>query len=91
MSDEPPRYLVFSHEHGRWWRPGASGYTAKLSEAGRHTRETALRICASAIPGAAHTPKHIRVGVLQGYVHVGAELAPAAHTLKEGVSHMLRL
>ena len=65
MSDEPPRYLVFSVEHQRWWRPGACGYTAKLSEAGRYTRESALRICASAIPGAAHINALCEVPVLE--------------------------
>ena len=47
-------YLIFSHEHAAWWRPGSQGYTTKLSEAGRYTRPAALQICAKAIPGAAH-------------------------------------
>jgi hypothetical protein len=44
-------YLVWSHEHGRWWGPGRSGYTRRLSEAGRYTRAEAVAICAKAIPG----------------------------------------
>lgn len=27
-------YLVWSHEHGAWWRPGGHGYTTHLSDAG---------------------------------------------------------
>lgn len=65
MSDAPANYLVFSHEQGRWWRPAISGYTAKLSEAGRYTRESALRICANAIPGAAHGNALCEVPVLE--------------------------
>jgi hypothetical protein len=45
-------YLVWSHEHGAWWRFGGSGYTHRISEAGRHTRNEALRICTMAMPGA---------------------------------------
>jgi hypothetical protein len=46
-------YLVWSHEHGAWWRPGGLGYTPRLSEAGRFSRADALMICANAIPGTA--------------------------------------
>lgn len=47
-------YLIWSHEHGKWWAPGRAGYTSKISEAGRCTRASALAICVDAIPGTAN-------------------------------------
>ncbi|MET0423626.1 MAG: hypothetical protein ABW046_07120 [Actinoplanes sp.] len=34
-------YLIWSHQHNAWWRPDARGYTGRISEAGRYTREQA--------------------------------------------------
>lgn len=31
-------YLIRSHQHRAWWRPGGQGYTADLFAAGRYTR-----------------------------------------------------
>jgi len=28
-------YLIWSHEHGGWWRPGGWGYVSTISQAGR--------------------------------------------------------
>jgi hypothetical protein len=47
-------YLIWSHEHARWWGPGRCGYVVSISEAGQYTREQALQICRKAIPGTAH-------------------------------------
>ena len=35
-------YLVWSNEHGAWWRTHAHGYTLHLKEAGRFTRKEAI-------------------------------------------------
>ncbi len=43
-------YLVWSHEHGAWWR-GVNGYTLNLNEAGRFTSAAALKICIHARGG----------------------------------------
>jgi hypothetical protein len=43
------RYVVWSHEHGAWWR-GDPGYTRELDKAGRFSRVEALNIC-NALPG----------------------------------------
>lgn len=40
MSD----YLIWSNQHGAWWRPNERGYTNSLDEAGRYDRATAQRI-----------------------------------------------
>jgi hypothetical protein len=47
-------YLVWSNEHGAWWRAGEAGYSRNLAEAGRYSRDRALAICRSAIPTAMH-------------------------------------
>jgi hypothetical protein len=52
--DDDDAYLVWSNEHGAWWRPGEAGYTRNLAEAGRYSRDRALAICRSAIPTALH-------------------------------------
>jgi hypothetical protein len=36
MSDQ--LYVIWSEEHGAWWRPKASGYTHFLRQAGRYTQ-----------------------------------------------------
>lgn len=54
MPGEPDDvYLVWSVEHNRWWGPGGNGYTRRISEAGRYTRDAAMRICIRAMPGTA--------------------------------------
>lgn len=47
MVEPPEFYLIWSFEHGGWWRPGELGYTKgfeDFEEAGRFTREQADRI-----------------------------------------------
>jgi hypothetical protein len=53
MSSEPRDYLIWSHEHGRWWKV-PSGYTSHLNLAGRFTREAALDRCMGAMVGTAN-------------------------------------
>lgn len=48
-------YLIFSNEHGAWWRPSRCGYTVMLKAAGRYTRDEALSICAHARDGMSGT------------------------------------
>lgn len=45
-------YVIWSHEHRAWWRPGGIGYTPRLADAGRFTRLHAIDICIRAMPGA---------------------------------------
>lgn len=37
--------LIWSLEHGAWWRPGEWGYTRDRSEAGIYSLERATEIC----------------------------------------------
>ena len=34
-------FLIWSEEHGAWWRPGRAGYTRSIREAGRYSLEEA--------------------------------------------------
>lgn len=45
------RWLIWSHEHGAWWRPHSRGYTTAVAEAGRYTEEAARKICADTVYG----------------------------------------
>lgn len=38
------QYLIWSHEHGCWWRPNSAGYTKDPRAAGIYSREEALSI-----------------------------------------------
>lgn len=49
MADD--RYLIWSEEHGAWWRPNESGYTRSMRRAGRYSEERARAISASAKGG----------------------------------------
>jgi hypothetical protein len=42
------RFLVWSNQHAMWWRPGKSGYTQVIEEAGRYLRAEAEKIVAPA-------------------------------------------
>ena len=45
-------HLIWSEEHGAWWRPGGRGYTTRITEAGRYSKGEAEHICANANVGA---------------------------------------
>lgn len=37
-------FLIWSEEHGSWWRPRRAGYTTSMRSAGRYTYDEALEI-----------------------------------------------
>jgi len=41
-------YVIWSYEHGAWWRPASCGYTTRLEEAGHYSKVEADRIVADA-------------------------------------------
>lgn len=41
-------FVIWSFEHGAYWRPAEIGYTRELAEAGRYSKADADRIIASA-------------------------------------------
>jgi hypothetical protein len=42
------RFLIWSNEHGQWWRPAELGYTDNIFDAGEYPLERAVEICARA-------------------------------------------
>lgn len=54
MEQSMIQYLIWSNEHRAWWGPGECGYVPRVSQAGRYSREAALRICANALGTALH-------------------------------------
>jgi hypothetical protein len=49
MSD--PLFLIWSEEHGQWWRAGSAGYTRSILEAGRYAFKEAMEITSDANRG----------------------------------------
>lgn len=41
-------YLIWSEEHGAWWRPARRGYTTSIKDAGRYLLSAAEEIVRSA-------------------------------------------
>lgn len=55
-------WLVFSHEHGAYWRPNRCGYTTHVEAAGRYTFAEADSICRNArSPSADDSPYEVVV------------------------------
>lgn len=44
-------FLIWSHQHGAWWRANQNGYTSDIDQAGRYPMQEAYNICASANRG----------------------------------------
>lgn len=42
--------LIWSNEHGAWWRAAGRGYTADINEAGRYSPDGAASALAGAVP-----------------------------------------
>ena len=44
-------YVIWSNEHKCWWAANECGYRGSLADAGRYSREHALKICKRARGG----------------------------------------
>ena len=44
-------YLIWSNEHGAWWRNAGRGYTLDVALAGLYPRDEAINICVQARGG----------------------------------------
>jgi len=49
-SQDTENYLIWSDEHSAWRGPNGSGYTRDPANAGRYTRDAAIKICRNASP-----------------------------------------
>lgn len=56
-------YLIWSEEHGAWWRPGSAGYTTSMAKAGRYTEDKARAIVNSANGGGTFCEVPVRVSL----------------------------
>jgi hypothetical protein len=44
MTEDDPLFLVWSEEHGAWWKSHGNGYTRSVLEAGRYSFADAMKI-----------------------------------------------
>lgn len=63
---EAATFLIWSLEHGAWWRPEWQGYTRERVLAGRYTWAEAMRICAEANRVALEVPQEAIVPLREG-------------------------
>ena len=42
-------YVIWSLQAAAWWGPEAHGYVSHLKDAGRFSRDVAIRLCAGAV------------------------------------------
>lgn len=68
-------YLIYSHEHGAWWKPEWDGYTDTVAEAGRYTFEQAAVIVLPTIPSGIEVAVPESVAVARGTAAVYKESA----------------
>jgi hypothetical protein len=41
--------LIWSFEHGQWWRDNCDGYTSDIEDAGRYSLQKAVQLCQNAL------------------------------------------
>lgn len=80
VADEPQAmWLVWSHEHGGWWKTGGWGYTDSIAFAGRFTEERAREICTNAAYGWADgLPPEVMIPLTVAYAEGGWPAIEAA-------------
>lgn len=44
-ADKDQQWMIWSNEHGAWWRPFSAGYTLKIADAGLYSYDEAKSIC----------------------------------------------
>lgn len=48
--EKEPEYVIWSHEHNKWWAANSSGYTDDLAQAGRYGFRFAADIALNTLP-----------------------------------------
>lgn len=78
------KYLIWSNKHRNWWRARRSGYTDYIEEAGRYSKQEALKIVNRAT--ASHWLGETRRDPVTGetYVGYGTWAVPAPEEIRDG-------
>lgn len=65
------QYLIWSNEHQAWWRQNSAGYTMLVEDAGRYSRDEALKIASDARNGwrAGQAPPEIAISEADVLAH----------------------
>lgn len=61
---EEEKFLIWSIEHGAWWREGSNGYTKRRAWAGEYTLEQAHEICYGANQHSGEKPHEAMIPIL---------------------------
>ena len=64
-------FLIWSNQHGMWWRAGKRGYTPYIEEAGRYPQVLAEKIVSAATLDGALT--HLRTDHVTGRSYQGVD------------------
>ena len=75
--------LVWSNQHGQWWRPARRGYTSVIEEAGRYSIAEAREIVAQATLDGQLTRTALSPITGEHYATVDEVLVPAPECLAE--------
>jgi hypothetical protein len=76
-------YLIWSHQHGKWWGPAWRGYTSSHRDAGRYSKEEAQEIIAKSRYGwrpEQPVPPEVAIEVPEVCVALTLEMAVADAT-----------
>lgn len=72
------KWLIWSIEHGAWWRPGEEGYTLHRENAGEYSYERAVSIVQGANIGEKDVPNEAMI-LVQGEGHIVGQASEEIH------------
>lgn len=49
-------FLIWSHEHGKWWGPDERGYVDDVADAGRYRKDHAAELTMYHVPAGEEVP-----------------------------------
>jgi len=72
------KWIIWSIEHGAWWRPRERGYTLHREEAGEYTFEDAVHIVQGANIGEKDVPNEAMI-LVQSEGHIVGQASEDIH------------